>query len=78
MVVWEGVNEALGDIMFDLEVSSSNFPLWDRNPNTGHEIGADAELRPALQTVFHDSARPSRLVLPVIPADEGRGKQDGR
>ena len=50
-----------------LEVSSSNFPLWDRNPNTGHEIGADTELRPAEQTVFHDQARPSTLVLPVIP-----------
>lgn len=51
-----------------LEVSSSNFPLWDRNPNTGHEIGADAERRAAWQTVFHDTARPSRLVLPVIPS----------
>jgi len=50
-----------------LEVSSSNFPRFDRNPNTGGVFGEDAELRRADQTVFHDRARPSRLVLPVIP-----------
>jgi putative CocE/NonD family hydrolase len=50
-----------------LEVSSSNFPRFDRNLNTGHELGADAEMRPALQTVFHDAERPSRLVLPIVP-----------
>jgi putative CocE/NonD family hydrolase len=49
-----------------LEVSSSNFPRFDRNLNTGHELGADAEMRPAVQTVFHDGERPSRLVLPVV------------
>lgn len=53
-----------------LEVSSSNFPLWDRNPNTGHEQGRDAELRIARQTVFHSSEYPSRIVLPVIPCGE--------
>lgn len=50
-----------------LEVSSSNFPRFDRNLNTGHELGVDAEMLPALQTIFHDSEHPSRLVLPVIP-----------
>ncbi len=50
-----------------LEVSSSNFPRFDRNLNTGHDLGADAEMRPAVQTVFHDAERPSRLVLPVVP-----------
>ncbi|MEA2530324.1 MAG: uncharacterized protein QOG89_1968, partial [Thermomicrobiales bacterium] len=50
-----------------LEVSSSNFPRFDRNPNTGHDLGADAELRPALQTIYHDRERPSRLTLPIIP-----------
>jgi putative CocE/NonD family hydrolase len=51
-----------------LEVSSSNFPRFDRNPNTGHPIGADAELRPARQTILHDRAHPSHALLPVIPA----------
>lgn len=50
-----------------LEISSSNFPKFDRNPNTGHGIGVDAETRVATQTIFHDSARASHLVLPVIP-----------
>jgi len=51
-----------------LEISSSNFPLWDRNPNTGHAQGEDAELRVAHQTVLHSREYPSRLVLPLIPA----------
>lgn len=50
-----------------LEVSSSNFPRFDRNPNTGGVFGDDAGLRSATQTVFHDSERPSRLLLPVVP-----------
>ncbi len=47
-----------------LEISSSNFPRYDRNPNTG---AADGAPRAALQTIFHDAARPSYLLLPVIP-----------
>jgi len=50
-----------------LEVSSSNFPRYDRNQNTGHDFGADGEVRTAKQTIFHDSRYPSHLVLPVIP-----------
>ncbi len=50
-----------------LEVSSSNFPRFDRNLNTGHELGADAEMLPAMQTIFHDREHPSRLVLPIVP-----------
>ena len=37
-----------------LEISSSNFPRFDRNPNTGHELFTDAEMRPALQSVMHE------------------------
>lgn len=51
-----------------LEISSSNFPRFDRNPNTGHAIGKDAETRPARQTVHHSSKYPSRIVLPTIPS----------
>ncbi|MGH9348492.1 MAG: CocE/NonD family hydrolase [Vicinamibacterales bacterium] len=50
-----------------LDVSSSNFPRFDRNPNTNAPFGEATELRRAEQTVFHDAARPSRLVLPVVP-----------
>ena len=49
-----------------LQVTSSCFPRWDRNPNTGHPTGADAELVVARQTVLHDREHPSRLVLSVM------------
>lgn len=50
-----------------VDISSSNFPRYDRNPNTGHPIGQDAELEIAVQTIFHDKERPSHIVLPIIP-----------
>ena len=50
-----------------LEVSSSNFPRFNRNPNTGREPWEEAELRPALQTVLHNDQYPSSISLPVIP-----------
>jgi putative CocE/NonD family hydrolase len=50
-----------------LEVSSSNFPRFDRNPNTGGAFGEDGELRRAQQQVYHEAQRPSRLMLPVVP-----------
>lgn len=50
-----------------LEVSSSNFPRFDRNPNTGGPFATGDELRPANQTVYHDESRASHLVLPVVP-----------
>lgn len=50
-----------------LEVSSSNFPRFDRNPNTGGVFGHDATVVRATQTIFHDEAHPSRLLLPVVP-----------
>ena len=51
-----------------VEISSSNFPRFDRNPNTGHAFGKDAEMRSAQQTVYHSREYPSRILLPVIPA----------
>ena len=50
-----------------LEVSSSNFPHFDRNLNTGNPPGQDAEMVTATQTIFHDAAHPSHLELPVAP-----------
>ena len=52
-----------------LEVSSSNFPRFDRNTNTGEPIGADRELVSALQTVYHTSRYSSHVTLPVVPRD---------
>jgi putative CocE/NonD family hydrolase len=52
-----------------VQVTSSNFPRWDRNPNTGHPLGADGaeDLRPATQTILHDADHPSHIVLPLVP-----------
>jgi predicted acyl esterase len=52
-----------------VDVTSSSFPRFDRNPNTGHPLGEDGpdDLRPALQTIYHDGERPSHITLPVIP-----------
>lgn len=49
-----------------LQVTSSNFPRWDRNPNTGHPIGADAELVVAHQQILHDREHPSHILLPLV------------
>jgi putative CocE/NonD family hydrolase len=49
-----------------LQVTSSSFPRWDRNPNTGHPFGADAELRVAHQEILHDREHPSHVVLPMV------------
>ena len=50
-----------------VDISSSNFPRFDRNPNTGNKFGQDAELRVAHQTVLHDRAHQSHVLLPVVP-----------
>ncbi len=50
-----------------LYVTSSDFPNFDRNHNTGKPYWEDSEFRTANQTVFHSPDQPSHLVLPVIP-----------
>ncbi|MBA2738705.1 MAG: CocE/NonD family hydrolase [Nocardioidaceae bacterium] len=51
-----------------LDVSSSNFPRFDRNTNTGATIATDGpdDVQQAVNRVHHTSVHPSRLVLPVI------------
>ena len=50
-----------------VEISSSNFPRFDRNPNSGKPFGTDTKLRKAKQTIYHDTEHPSHILLPVIP-----------
>ena len=50
-----------------LYVSSSNFPRFDRNLNTGEPGGGSARMVKAQQRIYHDAQHPSALVLPVIP-----------
>jgi putative CocE/NonD family hydrolase len=54
-----------------LEISSSNFPRFDRNPNTGRPVADETDLRKASQTVYHDRAHASYVLLPVTPAAGG-------
>jgi putative CocE/NonD family hydrolase len=58
-----------------LEVSSSNFPRFDRNPNTGRPVADEKVLHKAQQTVLHDARHESHVVLPVIP--DGGGAPNG-
>lgn len=50
-----------------LLIGGSNFPLLDPNPHVAGPIADATDVRTAVQTVFHDPARPSRLVLPLAP-----------
>ena len=52
-----------------VDITSSSFPRFDRNANTGNPLGQDGpqDLQPAMQRVFHDHERPSHILLPVIP-----------
>ncbi len=50
-----------------VDVSSSNFPRWDVNPNTGEPLGKNRREVKADNTIWHDAAHASRIVLPVMP-----------
>ena len=50
-----------------LEISSSNFPRFDRNLNTGEDEATSSRRQAAAQTILHDSGYPSHILLPVIP-----------
>ncbi|MDQ2684041.1 MAG: CocE/NonD family hydrolase, partial [Chloroflexota bacterium] len=54
-----------------IEISSSNFPRFDRNLNTGGPIGRETEARTAMQRVYHDPDRPSHVLLPVVEGVAG-------
>ena len=51
-----------------IEISSSNFPRFDRNPNTGRPVADETTLKKAQQTVYHERQYPSYVLLPVIPS----------
>jgi uncharacterized protein len=52
-----------------VEVSSSDYPQFAPNPNTGEPFGQNADTVVATQTILHDAAHPSSVTLPVIPSD---------
>ena len=64
--LWATSNVFLKGHRIGVEVSSSNFPHYDRNTNAGGE-GGPKNIVVAEQTIYHDKVYPSHLILPVIP-----------
>jgi uncharacterized protein len=67
--MWATSNTFLPGHRIRLEVSSSNFPRFDRNLNTGEDPATGTRMTVAKQTVYHSTDYPSHVVLPVIPKD---------
>lgn len=53
-----------------VEISSSDYPQFAPNPNTGEPFGQSAATQQATQTIWHDAAHPSAVVIPVIPGGD--------
>ncbi|MHB9880161.1 CocE/NonD family hydrolase C-terminal non-catalytic domain-containing protein [Pacificimonas sp. ICDLI1SI03] len=58
-----------------IEISSSAYHMFNPNQNTGNPIATDVEWRTASQSIFHDTNRPSALVLPVYSETEVQAQQ---
>jgi putative CocE/NonD family hydrolase len=56
-----------------LDISSSNFPRFDVNPNTGEALNDNRRWATAVNTVYHDAEHPSHIVLPLIPRSDQSG-----
>ncbi|HEY4818732.1 MAG TPA: CocE/NonD family hydrolase [Candidatus Acidoferrum sp.] len=65
--MWATSNVFLPGHKLRLEVSSSNFPRFDRNLNTGEEQASGTRRNTATNVIYHDKAHPSALLLPLIP-----------
>ena len=50
-----------------VDISSSNFPRFDVNPNTGEPLNGNRRWAIAVNTIYHDAQHPSQIVLPVVP-----------
>ena len=50
-----------------VDISSSNFPRFDVNPNTGQPLNQNRRTAVAVNSIYHDTEHPSHIVLPVIP-----------
>ena len=66
--LWATANRFKAGHCIRLEVSSSNFPRFDRNTNTGGVIAREAlsDCRVARNTIYHDAEHPSHILLPVV------------
>ena len=50
-----------------VDISSSNFPRFSRNLNTGEDVATGTRMQSANQTIYHDHLHPSHIILPIIP-----------
>jgi putative CocE/NonD family hydrolase len=50
-----------------VDISSSNFPRFDINPNSGEPLNQNRRTVIAINTIYHDSEHPSEIQLPIIP-----------
>jgi uncharacterized protein len=57
-----------------VEISSSNFPRFDRNPNTGRAFADETSLKKAQQTIYHSRQYSSHILLPVIPGSDNEAR----
>ena len=64
--LWDTANTFKAGHRIRVAITSSCFPRFDRNLNTGGVFGAEAKGQVAINTVFHDAMRPSRIILPVV------------
>jgi len=65
--LWATSNVFLTGHKLRLEVSSSNFPRFDRNLNTGEDQARGTHMVRATNVIYHDKSRPSALILPIVP-----------
>jgi putative CocE/NonD family hydrolase len=65
--LWATSNVFLSGHRLRLEVSSSNFPRFDRNLNTGEAMENATRIVKATNTIYHEREHPSALILPVVP-----------
>ena len=72
--VWATSNVFKKGHTLRLEISSSNFPRFDRNLNTGRnrylkasqDVNPEQPFRSATNVIYHDAEHPSALILPVV------------
>jgi putative CocE/NonD family hydrolase len=64
--LWSTSNVFLKGHRIRVEVSSSNFPRFDRNLNTGKDASTDGTILKATNAIYHDASHPSVLLLPVV------------
>jgi hypothetical protein len=65
--LWSTSNVFLKGHKIRLEISSSNFPRFDRNLNTGKDAASSSDFVKSDITIYHDGAHASALLLPVVP-----------